>query len=513
MTTDSIRVVVTGPESNAGQDLSIPYGTNTTLQGSASQGSGDYTYSWEPAALLTDPTVPTPGTVQMEQTTQFTLTVTDLAGGCQDIDQMVLFVTGGPLNVGPVAYPGEICPGETSQLFSYASGGSENYTYSWTSMPPGFSSDLPNPNVQPVVTTTYSVVINDGYNIVTGDVTVEVAALPVAEAGVNDTIWHGTYGYLFGSATQGTGNYSWAWEPANKLINPYAQTPVTVKLYETTLFRLTVTDNTTGCVCAEEDLVTVVVNGGPLTVSAEITDPLICRNETTRLHALPSGGNPDYTYSWSSDPPGFSSSEREPFISPVVNTTYTVQIYDQFNYFEASVSVVVSQSPIVSLGADKLVCPYDTVFLAVNNPGMTYYWSNGSVESSISVGTTGIGFDLKTIWVEVENADGCMTTDTIRIIFDFAQCSGIGDNNGDTYVYVYPNPTSGKVMYEWKGLSGNVEMQISDLHGNMVLNQVILAPLSGDYKGTFNLGGQPGGIYLLKLIGEDKVLVRKILLQ
>ncbi len=49
----------------------------------------------------------------------------------------------------------------------------------------------------------------------------------------------------------------------DKLLNPYAQNPSTVKLYETTLFRLSVTDINTGCVSVNEDLVTVVVNGGP----------------------------------------------------------------------------------------------------------------------------------------------------------------------------------------------------------------------------------------------------------
>lgn len=514
MTTDSARVNVDGPKSNAGADLSIPYGTTTTIYGSASQGSGDYTYSWEPAALLIDPTVPAPVTLNMVNTTQFSLIVTDLAGGCQDIDQMILHVTGGPLNVGPVANPGEVCPGESSQLFSYASGGSESYTYSWSSVPPGFSSDLQDPVVQPSGTTTYYVMINDGYNTVNGNVTVEVAELPVPEAGINDTIWNGTYGYLFGSATQGSGTYTWFWEPADKLLNPYAPNPTTVKLFETTLFRLSVKDNNTGCFSANEDLVTVVVNGGPLNVSAEVTDPLICGGGTTQLHALPSGGNEgNYTYSWTSVPPGFTSTEREPFVSPLENTTYTVQIYDQFNYFEGSVNVVVSQSPAVNLGADIIKCPYDTVYLTANNPGMSYYWSNGSVEPSISVGTTGIGFDLKTIWLEVENADGCIGTDTIRIIFDFAQCSGVDDNEKNFDIYLYPNPTTGKVQYEWKGMSGNVEIQISDIHGNKILDQYILAPQTGDYKGSFNLEGQPKGIYLLRLISEDNVLVRKILLQ
>ena len=238
VTTDSILVMVNGPETNAGTDQSIPYGTSTTLQGSIGQGSGDYTYSWEPAGLLFDPTSPTPLTINLEQTTQFTLIVTDLAGGCQDVDEMIIFVIGGPLNVGPIANPGEICPGGSSQISSYASGGSENYTYSWTSIPPGFSSDLANPVVQPSESTTYYVTINDGYNTVNGNVSVEVFSLPVPEAGENDTIWYGTYGYLYGTASQGSGSYEWSWEPSEKLINPYAQNPVTVKLYETTLFRL-----------------------------------------------------------------------------------------------------------------------------------------------------------------------------------------------------------------------------------------------------------------------------------
>ncbi len=83
----------------------------------------------------------------------------------------------------------------------------------------------------------------------------------------------------------------------------------------------------------------------------------------------------------------------------------------------------------------------------------------------------------------------------------------------DADIYIYPNPTTGKVEVEWKGMSGNVKMQISDIHGNLIFDKVILAPPSGDYKGSFDLKGQPEGIYLLKLVGEEKVLVRKILLQ
>jgi hypothetical protein len=512
-TMDSIKVIVDGPKSNAGPDLSIPYGTNTTITGSASQGSGDYTFSWTPADKLIDPTVATPATVLMDQTTLFTLLVTDQAGGCQDIDQMILSVTGGPLNVGPLALPGAICPGETSHLFSYAGGGSENYTFIWTSDPPGFSSDLQDPVVQPDVTTTYYVQVDDGYNVVNGEVTVTVHELPVPEAGENDTIFHGTYTVLYGTATNGSGNYSWSWEPSDKLINAYSQNPITVKLYETTLFRLTVTDLTTGCVSEGEDLVTVVIEGGPLAVTAEITEALLCEGGSTQLHALPSGGNPLYEYSWTSVPPGFTSTQQEPFVTALQNTTYIVEVFDGFNYITASVDLVISTLPVFSLGTDKTVCPYDSVTFEVDLPGMEYYWSNGSISNSITVGTTGLGFDSKKIWVEVTNGDGCMSTDTVMVFFDFAECSGVEEQDDNVFINLFPNPTTGIVQFEWKGMHGLVDMIVTDVHGKPVLKQQILSPLTGNYTGTFNLDDQPKGIYIVKFFSGDRVVIRKVMLQ
>jgi hypothetical protein len=129
------------------------------------------------------------------------------------------------------------------------------------------------------------------------------------------------------------------------------------------------------------------------------------------------------------------------------------------------------------------------------------------------VGTTGIGFDLKTIWVNVENDDDCMSSDTIKVVFDFAECSGVEDYGREADVYIYPNPTTGKFLIEWTGLSGKVEVEITNLHGNKISDESILVPADGSYKGTFDLAGHPKGVYLLHLIGEEKVLVKKILLQ
>ena len=128
------------PVANAGDDVSIAYGTNTTLNGSASGGSEDFSYSWEPADSLVNALISNPQTVNLEASTQFTLIVSDNVSGCQHSDDMTLTITGGALSVSVSASEIEICYGSSTELQALSGGGSGNYTYSWTSDPVGFTS-------------------------------------------------------------------------------------------------------------------------------------------------------------------------------------------------------------------------------------------------------------------------------------------------------------------------------------------------------------------------------------
>jgi hypothetical protein len=506
--------VVDGPKSNAGIDQSIPYGTTTTLQGSATQGSGNYTFAWEPASLLDDPTSPTPTTTNMELTTTFSLTVTDLAGGCQDMDEVLVQVTGGPLGVNPAASPMFICYGESSELSAWASGGTEDYTYSWTSDPAGFISDLPNPTVFPDETTTYFVTVNDGFNTASGQTVVEVLPLPEPEAGNDITIPHGTTGQLDGSGSGGSGAYDYYWEPADKLLNPNAPNPTSVKLYETTLFRLTIVDATSGCVSAEEDLVTIYIDGGPLTVVAASTDSVICDGDGTQLHALGSGGNfPEYNYKWTSIPQGFNSSDPEPYINPLSTTDYIVEIDDGFNLDYDTIRVNVSSLPAINLGPNRIECPFDSITLDAGLPGLNYYWSNGSTESSIKVGSTGIGYDVKNIWIEVVDDLGCVGTDSIQIIFDFSACFGIGENSEPLFVEVYPNPANGIFRVSLDGEKGEVDITVSNIQGQVIYGERAINANKGRFEHNIDLTSQSKGIYFIKVYHDERLFVGKVLIQ
>ena len=82
------------------------------------------------------------------------------------------------LSVNVSATPEELCVGEISQLNAEASGGTGSYTYSWTSDPEGFVSDEQNPEVTPSETTIYMLEVNDGEELVNGEVEVTVYPLP-----------------------------------------------------------------------------------------------------------------------------------------------------------------------------------------------------------------------------------------------------------------------------------------------------------------------------------------------
>ncbi len=168
------------PVADAGTDQTISFGTSTTLDGTASGGSGSYTYLWSPPGSLVNANIEDPTTVNLIATTTFTLIVTDQATNCQGSAQVTVFVNGVPLAANATATPDTICIGQTSLLNANASGGAgpSFYTYLWSSVPAGFSSTLENPSVSPTVTTTYYVTVSDSFNSVVSSVTVNVLPLP-----------------------------------------------------------------------------------------------------------------------------------------------------------------------------------------------------------------------------------------------------------------------------------------------------------------------------------------------
>ena len=176
---DTLNIFIEVPPiADAGPDQEIEYLSTTQLLGSATGGSGDYTYYWTPAEFLIDPNVQDPITVPLDSSRVFKLRVEDMQSGCFDEDNMIVNVPSGPLYVSISALPLEACPGEEIQLLALAGGGNPPYSFTWTSDPPGFISNIAEPLAYPDATTTYYVEVMDSSETVTDSVKVTILPLP-----------------------------------------------------------------------------------------------------------------------------------------------------------------------------------------------------------------------------------------------------------------------------------------------------------------------------------------------
>lgn len=497
---------------------SATYGANNgAITGITVTGTPPLTYAWM------DPYYTVVGT-NLDLTNVYadiySLTITDTYGCDTIAGPYFIPEIGGPVMVTPQATPMTICLGGSTQLNAQSTGGTGIYTYSWSSVPPGFSSDIQSPLVYPTVTTTYNVSISDGYNIATGSVTVTVNPLPFSDAGTDITIPYGTSTTIYGSAGGGSGDYNYFWEPASQLITSNVPNPATKNLYSTTVFVLYVTDQNTGCTSTTDTMI-VFLEGGPLGVTLSTQDDTICKGESTIITAYGFGGNYDhYTYTWTEGTTVLKIDENPTStlsVSPIIpgNHLYTVSISDNFNTFSGNININVAPSPQFTIdpGSTITACPLDSVVLKPSHffPGATYYWSNGSTEPTITVGTTGIGFEIRTMNLTITNAEGCTYSDTATIVFDFSTCSGISEANENDGFYIYPNPTTGKLTVEFTDGMQFKEVDIIDIHGVVVQSETLHFTNPGQARISIDLAGLTEGIYFLKAVHEHFVKYEKVI--
>ena len=116
------------------------------------------------------------------------------------------------------AYPNPICAGDSTQLLVSATGGSGTYTYSWSSIPAGFASNIANPKAAPTDTTKYIATTSDGTLSRTDTVQVNTGFRPTVNAGADTIVcWYvtsvdirGTISNYkqFGWTTTGSGTFT-----------------------------------------------------------------------------------------------------------------------------------------------------------------------------------------------------------------------------------------------------------------------------------------------------------------
>jgi gliding motility-associated-like protein len=242
------------------------------------------------------------------------------------------------------------------------------------------------PFTQAVGIQIYTVTGIDTNNCVTTDqVTVTVNALPIVDAGANQTVCESAQVILQGSGSATT--YSWS---------NGVQDGIGFTATLTTNYTVTGTDMNG---CQNTDLVSVIVNPLPSVVAGSNT--AICIGESVTLSA---SGNAD-SYTW--DPAIING---VPF-TPATTTTYTLTGINNTTGCQntSQVTVVVNPLPAVNAGPDQTVCFNQTIVLS-GSGAVSYTWNNGV--------DNGVGFPAtvtNTYTVTGTDANGCVNTDQVTV--------------------------------------------------------------------------------------------------
>jgi len=116
----------------------------------------------------------------------------------------------GSLKLNTLALPDTICAGEQAQLYVFATGGVDEYTYSWTPSSKLRNSELFNPFVSPQETTAFDVTVTSGLFAANGNVRINVVPLPdtpiiaiandhLLSSATNGNQWYNSQGIIPGA--------------------------------------------------------------------------------------------------------------------------------------------------------------------------------------------------------------------------------------------------------------------------------------------------------------------------
>ena len=455
------------------------------------------------------------------------LPAVDLAGnpritGIIDMGTYEYGCTPLPVSVAIVADANPVCSGTTVIFTATPVNGGSSPSYQWKKNGTNVGTNLPTYSYIPANNDVITCVLTSNLSCVSGNpatsnaISLSVNTPPTANAGTDQTIGYGASTTLNGSATGGSGNYTYHWEPASLLINSNIQNPTTINLTSSTLFTLTVTDVSSGCVGNDQTLVTVT--GGILSVDVTATPNPSCAGDLVQLMSIPSGGTGNYTYMWSSNPPGFASTLPNPAVYPIISTTYILVIDDGFTTASDSLLIVVNPlagTPNTPIGPDtvdmKDITESQYTISALEN-ATSYTWdlspaNAGTITGSGILGNVVWNFDfLGVASVKANAVNACGESEWSTEKHTVVENTVGIVTKADCELVVYPNPVSGDKIT----ISFCYKMERIEIVDRKGITLISKQAASEKYSLTHQL---PSGVYFIKVIYNNGMMVKKIVVE
>ena len=148
--------------------------------------------------------------------------------------------------------------------------------------------------------------------------------------------------------------------------------------------------------CTSTDVMILTIHPQPA-ISSCFPDATICKGSSTQIGiiALSNCGGCTYTYNWTSNPTGFTSTISNPIVSPLITTVYTLTVTNTTTTCSIEKTVTVTVNPLGQIvdPTDIVICNNSVTsatFTTDNIGGTTsYLWANN--QTSIGLAASGAG--------------------------------------------------------------------------------------------------------------------------
>jgi len=432
-------------------------GNNGSITVNALGGIPGYTYSWNPsvsntatASNLLAGTYTANAVDQNNCPTSITIIVTQPA----------------PLTSTITGVSNAVCFNGTGSASVVVSGGTVPYSYSWSTNPVQTGNGISN-----VGSGTYTVDISDGNGCVTQNtVNITQPVQVITSAGINDTVCTGQTGTVMASASGGSGNYYYTWQPSGLItsgtltVTPAVSTTYTVVAYDQN-----------GC-AGNTDTVSVILYSLPAAnVSVHGISP-ICPGRSSTIYVQVTGVTGPLTYSWNNN---LGNGPGAYVVTPSQPTTYIVTVSNACGQTVTdSVQVLFNPQPTLILSSDTtiLCVPGSVQFFDqsitgnVNDPITTWYWTFGDGTSSTlqnpSHGYTFPG--TYSVTLSVGTAGGCAASNATApwLIYAYPNPVAAFSLNTTTLnipydILICTNNSTGALFYNWNFGDGGISTAVN----------------------------------------------------
>lgn len=347
-------------------------------------GTPPFTYNWSNGAATTSIGNLPEGT--------YTVTVTD-ALGCTAIESINVDIVDDFILDIIVTNP--LCPEDTNgSILAEGWGGTPPYIYQWSNGVTG------TPLLENIGAGNYGVTVTDqnGCQLIESFTLVDPPAVVAGISATQELCPGESTGMAMAMASGGTPPYTYLW-------NTGSMTQMITGL-SAGAYSVTVTDEN-GC----EDVATVVIQESPELLVVISGDETICDPEGEGLAtANASGGNPPYTYQW-------STGAGTQAIANLPEGSYSVTVTDQLGCSAvAEIDIDIVDDFILDIVVTNPLCPGDEngSILAEGwggTPPYIYQWSNGVTGTPLleNIGAGNYG-------VTVTDQNGCQLIESFTLV-------------------------------------------------------------------------------------------------